>query len=164
SSVSTSNTTYTVPSALLSDSLTILSPNWADSASKTKTQTYSDSSSSFDAADTTVNAAIITGTVPSTGTSDTTFSGGVHNLPRLLQDWSGKNLWLNTSILRLWDSNMASHQFMKPGTYYEPPSRHFNFDLNFLNPAKVPPGVPAALVPIRFGWATPPPNTTTYTA
>jgi hypothetical protein len=80
-----------------------------------------------------------------------------------LQDWSSSKLYLNTSILRLFDSQMATHQFMKPGTYYEPPTRNFSFDLNFLNPAKVPPGVPTALVPIRFSWTTPPPGTVTYT-
>jgi hypothetical protein len=57
---------------------------------------------------------------------------------------------------------MATHQFVNPGTYYQPPTRQFSFDLNFLNPAKVPPGVPTALVPIRFGWTTPPPGTVTY--
>jgi hypothetical protein len=40
--------------------------------------------------------------------------------------------------------------------------RHFSFDLNFLNPAKVPPGIPTALVPIRFAWCVPPPGTTNY--
>jgi hypothetical protein len=155
SSASTTNTAYTVPAALLSDSLTILSGSWDDSKS---TQSYT----KRDATDTTINAAIITGTVPSTGTGNTTFSGGVHNLTRLLEDWSGNNLYLNTSILRLFDSQMATHQFVNPGTYYQPPTRQFSFDLNFLNPAKVPPGVPTALVPIRFGWTTPPPGTVTY--
>ncbi len=166
--ISTTNTANTFPAALLSDALTVLSSNWVDSQGFS---TYSQSSTTFDAADTTINAAIITGTVASTGTSDTTFSGGVHNLPRLLEDWSSKNLWLNTSILRLWNSQMATNQFRNPAgfspapanPYYNPPTRHYSFDLNFLNPAKVPPGIPVALVPIRFGWGTPPPNTVTYT-
>ena len=167
-SAGTTNTTYTVPAALLSDSLTVLSPNWTDSEGFTA---YSQSSSANDAADMTINAAIVTGTIPSTGTSGTTFSGGVHNLPRLLEDWSSRNLWLNTSILRLWDSNMATNQFRNPAgfnpspvnPYYNPPTRHYSFDLNFLNPSKVPPGIPVALVPIRFAWTTPPPNTVTNT-
>ena len=167
-SAGSTNTTYTVPAALMSDSLTILSPNWADSQGYL---TYNNSSSTFDASDMTINAAIVTGTVASTGTSGTTFSGGVHNLPRLLEDWSGQNLWLNTSILRLWDSNMATNQFRNPqgfnptpvNPYYNPPTRHYSFDLNYLNPAKVPPGIPVALVPIRFAWGVPPPGTVTYT-
>ena len=159
--------TYEVPAALFSDALTVLSTNWTDDQGFL---TYVKGNITFIAATSdTINAAIITGTVPSTGTSDTTFSGGVHNLPRLLEDWSTPNshLYLNTSILRLWDSNMATNQFRNPSTfnptpvnpYYNPPTRHYSFDQNFLNSAKVPPGIPTALVPIRFAWAVPPPNT-----
>ena len=156
-----------VPAALLSDSLTILSPSWADSQSYS---TYSQSSGTMDASETTINAAIVTGTMPSTGTSATTFSGGVHNLPRLLEDWSNKDLYLNTSIIRLWDSNMATNQFRNPAgwsgvvkPYYNPPTRHYTFDTRFLDPTKVAPGIPVVLFPIRFAWCVPPPNTYTYT-
>ena len=166
SSAATTNTANTFPAAIMADSLTILSSNWSDAHSTT---TYLSSDTQYDAGtDTTINAVILAGTMPSTGTSDTTFSGGVHNLPRLLQDWGSRNLWLNTSILRLWDSTMATNQFRNPAgwsgvvnPYYNPPTRHYNFDLNFLNPSKVPPGIPNAFVPIRFGWITPPPNSVT---
>ena len=166
-SAATTNTAYTVPAALMSDSLTVLSSHWTDSSSYTA---YAQQSS-FTAVDETINAAIITGTVPSVGNSGTTFSGGVHNLPRLLENWGSANLWLNTSILRLWDSNMATNQFRNPygfspapsNPYYNPPTRHFSFDQNFLNSAKVPPGIPVALVPIRFGWCVPPPGSITNT-
>jgi len=68
-----------------------------------------------------------------------------------LEDWIGKNLYLNTSLCRLWTSQMATNQFRNPqgfiptpvNPYYNPPTRHFSFDLNFLNPAKIPPGIPA---------------------
>jgi hypothetical protein len=167
-SAGSTNTTYTVPAALMSDSLTILSPLWTDSQGF---QTYDNSTGTFDASSMTINAAIVTGTMPSTGTSGTTFSGGVHNLPRLLEDWSGQTLWLNTSILRLWDSSMATNQFRNPqgfspspvNPYYNPPTRKYSFDLNFLNAARVPPGMPVALVPIRFGWGVPAPGVVTYT-
>jgi len=132
------NNAYEVPAALLSDALTILSPNWQDSDG------YATYSSSINASTMTINAAIVTGTVPSkdTSSSTTTFSGGVHNLPRMLQDWTGINLYLNTSIIRLWDSQMATNQWKYQGTYYNPPNRYFSFDQNFLNPAKIPPGIP----------------------
>jgi len=159
--------TYEVPAALLADSLTVLSGHWTDSSSYTA---YAQQSS-FTASNDTINAAIVVGTVPSADTSATNFSGGVHNLPRLLENWGSANLYLNTSILRLWDSNMATNQFRNPygfspspvNPYYNPPTRHYSFDQNFLNPAMVPPGIPVALVPIRFAWGVPPPNTTTYT-
>jgi hypothetical protein len=160
SHLGTTNTTSSVPSALMSDALTILSTNWTDSQSFSA---YSGSSTTWDAAGkTTVNAAILTGIVPSTGTANTAFSGGVHNITRLLEDWSKSQLWLNTSIVCLFHSKKATGKFVNPGTYYSPPERHFSFDPNFLNPARQPPGIPCALVPIRFNWAVPPPNTVTY--
>ena len=153
--LNTTNTTSSQPCALMSDALTILSSAWNDSLSGS-------SYTSRSAANDTVDAAILTGIVPSTGSSSTQFSGGVHNLPRLLEDWSSKTLTLNTSILNLFNSQIAAHQFINPGTYYEPPTRQFSYDLNYLNPNKQPPGIPCAMVPIRINWAAPPPNSVTY--
>jgi hypothetical protein len=156
--LSSTNTTTALPCALMSDALTILSGAWTDSKS-------SSSYTGRPASDTTVNAAILTGVVPSTGSSSTQFSGGVHNLPRLLEDWnspSTRTLWLNTSIMNLFNSKIATHQFVNPGTYYDPPTRKFSYDLNFLDPAKQPPGVPCALVLVRLNWAVPPPNNVAY--
>jgi hypothetical protein len=153
----TTNTSATVPCAFMSDALTVLSQAWKDSASASNYTTRP-------AVSTTINAAILTGNVPSTGSSSTTFSGGVHNLPRLLEDWntpSTKQLTLNTSLINLFASSNATRQFQMPGGYYDPPTRTFSFDINFRNPAKQPPGIPCALVPLRFGWFTPPPNCVT---
>lgn len=152
----TTNTQATVPCALMSDALTILSPSWNDPDG---TNTVS---SKRPATSTTINAAILTGVVPSTGTSSSTFSGGVHNLTRLLEDWSNQTLTLNTSIMNLFNSTRATHAFVNPSTYYVPPTRQFSFDQNFLDPKKQPPGIPTALVLIRMNWGTPPPNSTTY--
>jgi len=125
-----------MPAALMSDALTILSGSWSDGAS-------SGSYSSRNASSTTVNAAILIGVVPSTGPTDTTFSGRVHNLPRLLKDWTGDTLTLNTSIINLYTSQRATHHFGKPGTYYMPPTRQLSYDLNYMNPNKQPPGTPS---------------------
>jgi hypothetical protein len=139
----TNTSSGTVPCALMSDALTILSPNWQDSQSASTYTTRI-------AANDTVNAAILTGIVPSTGSSSTTFSGGVHNLPRLLEDWNSPSthtLTLNTSIVNLFNSQMATSQFQNPGVYYDPPTRQFSFDVNFANPAKQPPpGTPMVSV------------------
>ena len=133
------NNAYEVPAALISDALTLLSPSWKDSEGYT---TFSFANNADKATTMTVNAAIVTGTIPSTGSGTATFSGGLHNLPRLLENWTAVNLYLNTSIIRLWNSNMATNQWKYQGTYYLPPNRFFNFDNQFLNPAKVPPGIP----------------------
>jgi hypothetical protein len=149
------------PASLVSDALTILSPNWDDKYSATAL----DGSGKSDAASTTVNAAILTGVVPSTGSDVNSFSGGVHNLPRLLEDWgsgTSQTLTLNTSIVHLFPSTMATHQFEKPGNYYQAPIRQFSFDQNFLQYSRQPPGTPMIGVVLRSKWATPPPNTVTY--
>ena len=137
------NNLYEVPAALISDSLTILSANWNDTNSRPKYY------SSRTAVSTTINAAIVTGNVPSTTTDFYGNSGGVHNLPRLLEVWTSHTLYLTTSLARLWSSNMATNQFRDPGgfslgnnPYYDPPARYFRFDQNFLNPAKIPHGIP----------------------
>jgi hypothetical protein len=157
--LNTTNTSAgTVPSALMSDALTILSSNWRDSQS-------SQSFTSRDASDTTINAAILAGMVYSTGSKDGQFSGGIMNMPRLLEDWGNggsTTLTLNTSLISLYASTRATAQFQDPGNYYYAPTRQFSFDLNFLDPSKQPPGMPCALIPVRFNFTTPPPNTVTY--
>jgi hypothetical protein len=145
---------FTIPSALMADAITVLSSNWNDSLS-------AGAYTSRTAANMTINAAIITGNIPSTGTSATTFSGGVHNLTRLLENWTGYNLVYNTSIVCLYSSQMATNQFQMPGAYYNPPNRYWGFDPTFYNPAREPPGIPTALVPIRFNWLQPPPGSIT---
>jgi hypothetical protein len=151
------NTSKVYPASLVSDALTILSQNWVDANS---TQTLGSSGAGVRTATTTeINAAILTGNVPSTGSAASQFSGGVHNLPRLLEDWGNggaTTLWLNTSLVNLFHSTRATNQFQTPGVYYYAPTRQFNFNQNFLDPTRLPPGTPtvaptppAILVPPR---------------
>ena len=157
----TNSPSCTVPAALLSDAITILSSGFSDASSAGAAHVVSGTN--------TVNAAIVTGNVPTTGTTAVTFSGGVHNLMRMLEDWSSAYMVLNTSIVCLWSSQMATNQFRNPynyspapiNPYYSPPTRLWGFDLNFADPAHQPQGVPTALVPIRFNWNAPPPNSVT---
>ena len=136
--LASTNTSATVPCALMSDALTILSSAWQDSQSASA---YSGRDPTVD----TVNAAVLTGIVPSnTNNAGVPYSGGVMNLPRLLEDWAngiGVDLWMNTSIVSLFASTMATNIFQNPGAYYTPPTRHFSLDQNFLQP-KLPPGTP----------------------
>jgi hypothetical protein len=147
---------YSVPAALFSDAVTILSAQWADSKSG-----GSFGSRNSVSANMVLNAAIITGNIPSTGTSATTFSGGVHNLTRMLENWTGNTLTYNTSIVCLFTSQMATNQFQMPGAYYDPPTRVWGFDPTFYNINAQPPGVPVALIPIRYNWILPAPNSLT---
>lgn len=135
----TTNTIGTQPASLVCDAVTILSTNWTDASSY---QGYSSAYSIFDADNTTVNAAIITGNTPSTGITTSTFSGGIHNLVRLLEDWTSKVNTLNSSIVCLFRSTVATNKFIWPGTTYNPPTRRWNFDQNFKDLTKLPPGTP----------------------
>ena len=145
-SAGTTNTASTVPAALFADAITALSSHWTDANSYSPYQM----TPAFQAVDDTINAVIVTGNMPSTDTTGTGFSGGVHNLVRLLENWTGTYLWLNTSLCRLWTSQMATNQFRNPlgfiapptNPYYNPPTRHYSYDQNLLNFAKIPPGMP----------------------
>jgi len=157
--VGTTNTSATYPASIVADALTVLSPNWKDA---TYGSTYS--LHQRNATDMTINAAIIAGAVYSTGTASGQWSGGVHNLPRLLENWSGDTLTLNTSLVNLYNSTWATTQFQNPGIYYNAPNRKFNFDQNFLVLRKLPPGTPCVSVISRYRWTTTPLNTVTFNA
>jgi hypothetical protein len=153
----TTNTTSSRPASLISDALTIQSGAWSDAAS-------SGSYSSRVPTDTTVNAALLSGMVYSSADGLTVRSGGVVNFPRLLEHWAGHTLTLNGSLVNLYDSARATAPFQNPGVYYSAPSRNFNFDPNFLDSTKMPPGSPELRVLIRGAWATAPANQTNYVA
>jgi hypothetical protein len=152
------DTSKTYPASLVSDALTLLSVNWQDSQSSLL---ITDGSKSK-ARNMMVNAAILTGTVYSTDATSNHFSGGVMNLPRLLEDWTGVTLTLNTSIVNLFDSVRATNWFRNPGAYYYAPTRAFSFDNNFTNQVKLPPATPVLGLISRAKWRVPPPNNVTY--
>jgi len=148
-SAGTSDTTYTVPAALFCDAITVLSSHWSDSASFTITY-YAGNPYYAATPSNTVNGVIVTGNVPTTDNTVSNFSGGVHNLVRLLEDWSSQYLYLNGSRARLWTCQTATNKFRNPygfigaplNGYYNPPTRRYNYDLKLLNITNIPPGVP----------------------
>lgn len=159
SDLGTTNTANVKPASLVADGLTLLSPSWTDSNS---TSAYT----SRGATNMTVNAAIVSGNVMSQGANGTDpMSGGAHNLPRLLEDWSSKTLTINGSLVCLFQSTKANGRFIHPGytgQYYVPPTRNWSFDRNFLDPNKLPPGTPAVRVLERLKWSNPPAGVTNY--
>jgi hypothetical protein len=163
--VSSTNTTACRPCSVVCDALTILSPAWTNTGVNNYDDISMNNYTTRPALDDTVNCAMITGNVLTTDTTATGFSGGVHNLTRLLEDWSaggGRSLWLNTSIICLYTSVQANAQFQKPTIYYAPPTRHFSFDLNYTTSTGLPPGTPLIDRMIRAGWGIAPPNIVNY--
>jgi len=141
------NTSSTAPASLLGDSITVLSGNWSD-ANSTK------GLSGRLAVDTTVNAAFLAGIVQTTNSAGTkNYSGGVENLPRFLEDWSGKALTYNGSMVVMFPSKYATSWWIDPGTYYNPPTRDWAIDLNFLNANRLPPGTLQVRKIVRAQWS-----------
>ena len=138
----TFNTSQTRPAAVYSDAVTILSPNW-------NPQNSSSGIGSRTAANDTVNAALLTGNVPSDGNS---YSGGVENFPRFLENWSGYTLTYNGSMVCMFNSQIATDPWPGTGTVYNPPTRNWAFDQNFNNPAKQPPLMPFVISVNRGAW------------
>ena len=151
-----SNTSATLPAALVSDAITVLSVNWADTNS-------AKASSSRKGAATTVNAAILTGDVPTTAAA---FSGGMENFMRFLEDWSPSTtaapLHYNGSLVKMFPSLYATNVWGKSDVY-SPPKREYTYDLNFNSGTKLPPLTPSLQTVFRGRWATVAANQNTTT-
>jgi len=137
-----------VAAAVIADAVTVLSVNWND---------VNSFSSPFNAggragATTYVRAGIVGGkqisfnkpgwdTGAIDGSQDFGTDGGVHNFMRFLEKWNG-TLFYQGSIVSLYYSRQAVGLFNSGGNNYSPPTRGYQFDTNFLNPALLPPRTP----------------------
>jgi len=140
------DTRNTLPAALIADAITVLSPNWKDANSTLAL-------GSRIATDATVNAAFLAGVVP---TSNASYSGGVENFPRFLEDWNAKVLTYNGSMVVMYDSKVATGPWKGTGSaigIYNPPVRKWAFDQNFKDVTKLPPGTPSVRALVRGRWA-----------
>ncbi|WP_269523848.1 hypothetical protein [Coraliomargarita parva] len=122
------------PVALFADSITILSSNFDDSKSK---QSPSARKASYNE----VSAALVTGLLPSIpGTS--VQSGGAHNLPRFLEDWSGVEFRYRGSLVALYESEAGTSPMTSGyGAWYSPPKRNWGYSELF-GAGMYPPGTP----------------------
>ena len=145
--VGSTNTVNTKPASLMGDAISVLSAGWSDSNSKS-------SLSQRPALNTTVNAAFLAGIVQTTNSNGIKeYSGGVENFPRFLEDWSGKTLTYNGSMVVMFPSQYATNFWISPGTYYNPPVREWAFDSNFLQYNRLPPTTPQVQKVIRGQWS-----------
>ena len=144
----TTNTTATKPASIASDAITILSGSWQDANS------FSTSLSDRVAVHTTVNAALLSGIVPTLDSNRAKkYSGGTENYTRLLENWSSKTFTYNGSMVVLFNSQYATNGWQYGGRIYTAPVRQWAFDLNFMEPGKLPPGTPRLSAMIRGSWA-----------
>ena len=144
----TTNTIGTMPASFAADAITVLSTAWRDTNS-------AKSLSSRVAGDTTVNAAFLTGIVATTLASD---SGGVENFPRFLEEWTGRTLTYNGSMVGMFYSKIATGLWLGIGSTYDiynPPIRNWALDQNFSTYSKIPPATPSLAILGRAAWRTP---------
>jgi len=126
--------------ALAADSITLLSKAWNSRNSKNGMQT---------AQATEVNAAIVAGIVPSSKSSATQESGGAHNFPRFLENWSSVPFRYRGSLVCLFESEIGNQPW--GSSYYSPPNREFGFYNQFAK-GFYPPGTPSARSYYRVGF------------
>jgi len=131
--------TANAPAAVFSDALTVLSNNWSDSNSAS-------SIGSRTASATTVNAAVVTGNVATSGSN---YSGGVENLIRFLENWSGQTFTYGGSLACLWQSQQATARWPGTGSIYNAPNRNWSYNINLSN---LPPGTPRVRNLQRITW------------
>jgi hypothetical protein len=68
--------------------------------------------------------------------------GGAHNFLRYLEDWGSSTLNYRGSIISLFINRQAVGTYKCCTNVYSPPTRGYNFDVEFLNPATLPPETP----------------------
>ncbi len=170
------------PAAVVGDGLTVLSEKWLDGdnmpldavgnvlqecPSEVKVaepcDKFLDFAASFwvkkNAAETTVNAAILAGHWPtpcdhedaacpadgSTAYYQDWYGGGLENFPRFLEHWydalgNRMTLHYRGSLVSPFTSQKTTGTWN--AIYYTPPARNWHFDTDFQNPALLPPGTP----------------------
>jgi hypothetical protein len=138
------------PAALMGDAITILSSNWSDNYSLANTNVNSTTLAARPATNTTINAAMLEGIVPTVKTINGNYSGGVENFARLLESWTGSTNIYNGSVVVMFSSIYATNYWQTGGNYYTVPTRQWAFDTNFLQQSKLPP-----LTPQVVNFATP---------
>jgi len=112
------------PTSILADAVNILSNAWNDANS-------SGGLGSRIASNTTVNAAIVSGIVPTNTYGDGAYSGGAENFPRFLEDWTNQTLTYYGSMVELYKSQQSIGEWPDTGYVYNPPTRQWYFDNNF---------------------------------
>jgi hypothetical protein len=80
-------------------------------------------------------------------------SGGTHNLPRFLEKWTNKTFTWKGSMVQMWQSQYANGLWSDTDGSYNPPTRVWDFDIDLLDPTKLPPGTPMVNAVVKRGWA-----------
>ena len=124
------NTTAKKGCSVIGDAVNLLSNNWDDSKSKGTLPS---------ATNTAFNLAMISG---NTNTSVGSYNGGLENLPRFHENWSGKTCTISGSFVNTWLSQFATGNWVYGADRYTAPNRNWFYDTAFNNIANLPPFTP----------------------
>jgi hypothetical protein len=138
-----------VASSVLADSVTLLSDNWSDDNSFANPY---DSTQRQRPTNNYYRVAVVGGKNPAfplptaftPNNADFGTDGGAHNFLRLLEGepGGGSTVHYMGSIATFFYSRQATGVFKSVGDVYGVPTRDFIFDLDFLDPTKLPPLTP----------------------
>lgn len=148
-----------VATSLVADAVTLLSNNWNDynsfyapydmrAVGATPIPVGSPQNAGFRGAWTSFyRVAIAAGKTlyfaqPAGTAQDFGTDGGIHNFLRYIETWGGQQLNYRGSIVNLYMSRQANSFFKCCSEVYTPPTRGYNFDVEFLQPPLLPPRTP----------------------
>jgi hypothetical protein len=130
------------PCSILADAINILSNGYVDGTA----------GAAPTASNTTINAAIVSGIVPTAPVGgDGSYSGGAENFPRFLEDWSSNSLTYYGSMVELYKSQQSTGKWTCCNPVYSPPTRQWYFDNNFK--IKPPPGTLMVYSYVKGKWS-----------
>lgn len=139
------NTSQQKTVAVISDAVNLLSNTWDDDRDSGDSHSDID-----DATETTFNMALITGNVP-TPNGGGNYSGGLENLPRFHENWSGVDCNINGAFINLFQSRQANEGWGKSGVY-KPPVRSWGYDDGLLDASVLRDLFPQAVSIDRLVW------------
>jgi hypothetical protein len=125
--------------AIICDAVNILSNSWKDSNAALDLDQRV-------ASNTTINAAIVAGIVPS---ANNDYSGGAENFPRFLEEWGNKTFTYYGSMVELFSSRQSIGTW-GADNIYGAPKRQWFFDSNLL--VNVPPGSLPVFSYVKGRW------------
>jgi len=144
-----------VATSVAGDAITLLSNSWNDVNSFAYNE-YNLTSTTRQATNTYWRTAVIAGkgiNFPYWGSDgDNGSDGGVHNFLRYIEDWTGQTLYYTGSLISMYYNRQATGIFKCCSTVYAPPTRGYQFDVDFLNPTLLPPRTPLFRDTNTTGW------------
>jgi hypothetical protein len=120
--------------AVICDAVNLLSNAWTNSKSPT--------SGLPGASATTYNVAMITGNQDSSAGH---YNGGLENLPRFHENWTGVDCTIKGSMVNTWNSQHATSPWVYGGNRYTAPNRIWSYDTAFNSVLNLPPFTPMAV-------------------